>query len=119
MTIENPAVVFALILVAGIVPAKADPKFDPSILTLFAVGVFPAPAELSALGAPPAFQFQPTYSGETPPEEKFIPCPTVVNPSASKDWRILLSVVSPVLAADCRYFVTPLTLSSKIRIFCP
>jgi hypothetical protein len=52
--------VFALSLVAGIVPAKADPKFDPSILTLFEVGVFPAPAELSALGAPPAFQFHDT-----------------------------------------------------------
>ena len=54
---ENPLVVFADNLVAAVDPANADPRFDPSIFTLPAVGVAPAPAELSAVGAVPANQF--------------------------------------------------------------
>ena len=57
---ENPAEVFADNLIAGIVPASADPRLDPSIFTLPAVGVAPAPAELSAVGTPPAFHNQDT-----------------------------------------------------------
>ena len=56
----NPAVVFALNLVIGIVPAKLAVALLPSILALPAVGTALAPALLSADGSPPAFQFQET-----------------------------------------------------------
>ena len=52
----KPLDVFADSLVAGIVPAKAEPRLLPSIFTEPAVGVAPAPALLSAVGAPPACQ---------------------------------------------------------------
>ena len=41
-------------------PANAEPKSEPSIFTDPAVGVAPTPAELSAVGAPPAFQVHAT-----------------------------------------------------------
>ena len=60
VTIENPLVVFADILVAAIDPAKFPVKLEPSIFTLPAVGAAPALEELSAVGAVPASQFQAT-----------------------------------------------------------
>ena len=60
LVIENPAVVLAVSLVAGKLPANADPRFAPSIFTLPAVGVAPSPAELSAVGVPPDLQDQAT-----------------------------------------------------------
>ena len=54
---KSSSSVLADSLTAGIVPANADPKLEPFIFTLPAVGTFPAPAELSTVGAPPAFQF--------------------------------------------------------------
>ena len=60
LTIENPAAVFALNRFAGMLPASEVVMFAPSILTEPAVGTFPAPATLSVVGSPPAFQFQAT-----------------------------------------------------------
>ena len=45
----------------GVAPAKAVVALAPSILALPAVGVTPAAARLSVVGAPPPFQHQATY----------------------------------------------------------
>ena len=92
LIMENPLVVFADSLVAGIDPANADPRLDPSIFTLPAVGVAPAPAELSAVGVPPAFQDH-VANVTVSVFKSEVPDPDVlkqVNPSESRTFHSLV-----------------------------
>ena len=84
VTIENPLVVFALILVAAVDPANVDVEATPSIITEPDVGALPAPALFVAVGAPPASQHQATKPSEPDGSLAEPPAPTE-NPSASNE----------------------------------
>ena len=81
--IENPAVVFTLILLGYIVPASAEVALAPSIFTDPAVGTDPTEAEFVVVGVPPPFQHHATKVLE-PPLTAAPEASSTINPSSVK-----------------------------------